>query len=104
MRRRSPRARGDGNNVEESGMKRVLGDNPVGRISTEFVVGNYVDVELAREGKLEPAMVRKVTISGVVDSGATRLVLPQALVKRLGLRVKGKTRVKYASGQTAMRD
>ena len=34
--------------------------------------------------------VRRQTIAGVVDPGAAMLVLPQSVVKRLGLRLKGK--------------
>jgi predicted aspartyl protease len=80
------------------------GNAKVGRVSIEFVVGNYMDVELAKDGKLDPAKVRQVTIPGIVDSGATRLVLPESLAQQLGLRAKGKTKVTYANGHTELRD
>jgi predicted aspartyl protease len=39
----------------------------------------------------------------VVDTGATRLVLPQKVVRRLGLRESGTIRVRYADGRRATR-
>jgi predicted aspartyl protease len=48
--------------------------------------------------------VRRKTLRGVVDSGATRLVLPQAVAKELGLPVKkSKIRVRYADGRRGLR-
>jgi hypothetical protein len=64
---------------------RTRGGIGVGRFSVEFEVANNDDVALARRGVLPAAQVRRETIRGVVDSGATMLVLPQAVVKRLGL-------------------
>ena len=43
-------------------------------------------------------------IKGVVDSGASRLVLPLAVVKELGLPIKkSKVKVRYADGRRALR-
>jgi predicted aspartyl protease len=42
-------------------------------------------------------------IRGVVDSGATRLVLPQAVAKKLGLPTSGKIKVRYADRRTETR-
>jgi predicted aspartyl protease len=75
----------------------------VGRFSVEFEVANNDDLALARRGLLPPEQVRRETIRGVVDSGATRLVLPAAVVKRLGLRPGGKFKVRYADGRRAQR-
>ena len=47
--------------------------------------------------------VRKQTVPGVVDSGASKLVLPQALVKQLGLPLGDKINVRYADGRKAQR-
>ena len=45
-----------------------------------------------------------MTVRGVVDSGATRLVLPQAVAKKLGLPIKKKKiRVRYADGRRGLR-
>ena len=39
----------------------------------------------------------------MVDSGATKLVLPEAVVKRLGLPLGDKVKVRYADGRKAQR-
>src|SRR5262245_12956549 len=46
--------------------------NGVGRISIEFEVVNEEDLVLERHGMLPPGKVRRMTIMGVVDSGAAR--------------------------------
>jgi predicted aspartyl protease len=76
-----------------------------GRFSVEIEVVNYQDMVKAESGVLDPAAVRRKTISALVDSGATRLVLPQALAKDLGLRVKDtKTKVRNADGRRSLRN
>jgi predicted aspartyl protease len=80
------------------------GANRVGRFAVQFEVANQGDLIRARDGLLEPAKVRRLTISGVVDSGPTRLVLPARVVKQLGLTAKGKVKVHYANNQSATRD
>ncbi|HEV3007302.1 MAG TPA: aspartyl protease family protein, partial [Pirellulales bacterium] len=62
------------------------------------------DVVEAQGGWLEVDKVRRLTVSGVVDSGATRLVLPEKLVKRLGFPSKGKVKVTYANKESATRE
>ena len=75
------------------------GANGVGRFSVEFEVANYGDLALVRRGLLPPDQVRRETIRGMVDSGATKLVLPEAVVKRLGLPLGDKVKVRYADGR-----
>ena len=84
-------------------MSRLLGEKKVGRFSILFDVANYSDVAKAREGSLAPDQVRRVTIRGVVDSGAARFVLPKAVVQQLGLPITSKVKVRYADGRTATR-
>ena len=79
------------------------GANGVGRISIEFEVANYGDLIRAQDGTLPPHQVRQEVIQGVVDSGAAKLVLPQALVKRLGLRLGDPILVRYADGRKVQR-
>jgi predicted aspartyl protease len=59
---------------------------------------------LADNGDIAADKVRRLTISGVVDPGATRLVLPQAVVKKLGLPIQGKYKVRYADRRRAERN
>ena len=57
---------------------RPKGANSVGRFSVEFEIANNDDLALVRRGLLPADQVRREVIHGVVDSGATRLVLPEA--------------------------
>ncbi|HVC98190.1 MAG TPA: aspartyl protease family protein [Pirellulales bacterium] len=83
---------------------KIKSGKSVGRFSVEFEVANNVDVVDAERGLLPPDKVRRLTISGLVDCGATRLVLPEKVVKELGLPSKGKVKVTYANQETATRD
>ena len=80
------------------------GADGVGRFSVELEIANNDDLALARRGLLPPDQVRRETIHGVVDSGATRLVLPQAVVKRLGLPLGDKIKVRCADGRKVQRE
>jgi predicted aspartyl protease len=83
---------------------RADGVNVVGRFSVEFEVANNDDLALVRRGLLPPDQVRRETIQGIVDSGATKLVLPLAVVERLGLPLGNKIQVRYADGRKARRE
>jgi hypothetical protein len=48
----------------------------MGRFSVEIEVANNFDVMDVQRGRIKPDQVRRVKLPGVVDSGATRLVLP----------------------------
>jgi predicted aspartyl protease len=82
---------------------RNKGANGVGRFSVEIEVANNDDLALVSRGLLSPDQVRRETIQGIVDSGATKLVLPEAVVKRLGLRLGEKIKVRYADGRRVQR-
>jgi predicted aspartyl protease len=82
---------------------RTNGANCVGRFSVDIEIANNDDLVLARRGLLKRAQVRRQIVSALVDSGAARLVLPQAVVKQLGLPVGGKIKVRYADGRRAVR-
>jgi predicted aspartyl protease len=82
---------------------RSKGANGVGRFSVDVEVANNDDLALMYRGVLPPDQVRRETIPGVVDSGAAMLVLPQAVVKRLGLRLGKKVEVRYADGRRTQR-
>ena len=82
---------------------RTAEEKKVGRFSVEIELANYDDVVVAERGLLAPDKVRRLRIQGLVDSGATRLVLPQKAAKTLGLRESGKVKVKYANGSRAER-
>jgi predicted aspartyl protease len=75
----------------------------MGRITLEFSIANYRDVVSAEQGLLAPEAIRRVTLRGVVDTGATRLVLPEFAVQQLGLVPSGQTTVRYADRRSASR-
>jgi clan AA aspartic protease len=79
------------------------GANGVGRFSVEIEVANYEDLVLVRRGLMPPDQVRREAIQAMVDSGATKLVLPEAVVKRLGLPLGDKIKVRYADGRKVQR-
>src|SRR5262245_45140545 len=85
------------------GTKRAQGAKDVGRFAVDCLITNYEDLVRVRDGSLTPDKMRRVAIRGVVDTAATDLVLPQGVVKELGLRVKGKVRVHYADRRSALR-
>jgi predicted aspartyl protease len=81
----------------------VSGAQSVGRFSVELEVANNDDLTLARRGLLPQDQVRREKVRGVVDAGAAKLVLPEAVVKRLGLPLGNSINVRYADGRTAKR-
>jgi len=68
----------------------------MGRFSVEFAVANNREVVGLAVGEPVLQRVKHVVLSGVVDSGAARLVLPQRVVEELRLQVEGETTVRYA--------
>lgn len=75
----------------------------MGRFSVEVELSNHADTLFARRGLIPLDQVRRVKIRGVVDTGATRLVIPQAVADHLGLEISGEVAVRYADGRTAQR-
>jgi predicted aspartyl protease len=80
------------------------GGEDVGRFSVACELSNYEEVKWAAGGFIPPEQVHRATISGVVDSGAARLVLPPAAVAQLGLTPTGRTTVRFADGRREPRD
>jgi predicted aspartyl protease len=76
----------------------------MGRFSVDFHVANGRDIMQLELGQLSADKVRRVRITGVVDPGATRLALPSAVVKQLGLPTIERIPVRYADGPKARRD
>ena len=68
----------------------------MGEIAVDFELENSVDVEVFERGLGEESGVRRARAHGVVDTGATMLVLPQNLVERLGLAIQETAVVWYA--------
>jgi predicted aspartyl protease len=75
----------------------------MGRFSVEVDLANTKDVLRADDGRISPDQIRRARVRGVVDSGATRLVISQKIADQLGLEVVGSSKVRYADGRTADR-
>jgi predicted aspartyl protease len=75
----------------------------MGRFSVDFVVANHREVARLKPGDPVLDRVKHLTLSGVVDSGATRLVLPQRVADELHLQDEGETTVRYADQRRAKR-
>ena len=79
-------------------------DDTMGRFSVDVELANNDDIALARRGQLPADQVRRVTIRGVIDTGATRLVIPASVAKQLGVPKAGKINARYADGRNAVRE
>ncbi|MBI3823452.1 MAG: hypothetical protein HY289_12350 [Planctomycetes bacterium] len=82
----------------------AMQEKKVARFKVEVELANYGDIAAVERGYLAPDKVRRVKILGVVDSGASRLVLPTAIAKQLGVPVTGKVKVTYANRTSTQRD
>jgi clan AA aspartic protease len=79
------------------------GETDMGRITVEVELTNGEDLVLAKKGMLAPDRVRRVRVAGLVDSGASYLVIPESVAQQLGLPEKGQAKVSYADRRTETR-
>jgi predicted aspartyl protease len=75
----------------------------MGRVTVDVALSNYWDVQRAKRGELPQDSVRTATVTGIVDTGAARLVLPKWVVDQLQFMEDGDTGVRYADNRTAKR-
>ena len=69
------------------------------RHTTEIELVNLSDLNLANQGFIDPKEVRRVTVEdALVDTGATRLCLPQPIIEQLGLTPFSTTKARTAAG------
>ena len=69
------------------------------RHTTEIELANLEDVALANRGVITPEEVRRFTVKdALVDTGATRLCLPEPIIEQLGLTPFGNARARTAAG------
>jgi predicted aspartyl protease len=57
----------------------------MGEVRVEVELVNYGQQYMADKGLLDPDKVTRVTVTGVVDTGATNSVLPRRVADRLGV-------------------
>ena len=75
----------------------------MGRVTVELSLANYRDLVDAQAGRIPPGDVRRATVSGIIDTGAARLVLPESVACQLGSPRMNDTKVRYADGRVAER-
>jgi clan AA aspartic protease len=73
----------------------------MGRVVGKVELVNHEDAIAARIGALPLEKVRRVGIEAIVDTGASHLVIPQAVADALGVPVIGQTTVRYADHHQA---
>lgn len=71
----------------------------MGKVETKVILTNAYDDENAQRGLIKPEEVRRVEAEGLVDTGATRLILPRDIVNKLGLRIIRKVTVVYGDNR-----
>ena len=71
----------------------------MGAVRVQVKLTNAVDEELVNRGLLNPTLLRVCETQALVDSGATRTVLPSSIVQQLGLRIRGQEIAQYADGR-----
>jgi clan AA aspartic protease len=76
----------------------------MGRVTVDLELRNNNDAVMAEMGQLAPDKVRKITVRGVVDTGAAQLVVPQRVVAQLGLEKIGEASVRFADNRREHRD
>ena len=78
--------------------------NQVGQVTATISATNHIDQILAERGFIAADAVRSIKLETVlVDTGATLLSLPTAIIETLGLPVGGKTSVKTSAGSIRTR-
>ncbi len=74
---------------------------PVGRVLTEAKIENLKDIWAVEQGLRTPDQARSLTVTdALVDTGATLLSLPSALINRLGLAMVSSKQVRSSIGVT----
>jgi clan AA aspartic protease len=71
----------------------------MGEVKVQVRLTSLRDAEDAEDGQLDPSVVRTVTATGMVDTGAVRSVLPPHVAQRLGLKTRRQQVVEYADGR-----
>ena len=79
-------------------------DKKMGRVTATITVTNEVDKMLAERGFIPAEQIRSVTIYNIlVDTGATRLCLPEDIISQLGLTLVGEIQGNTAIGSRQFR-
>jgi predicted aspartyl protease len=70
--------------------------NPtMGRVTIQLELRNYSDTIRLELGQISPDKVRKTSLVGVIDTGATQLVIPGRVADALGFAKVGEASVRF---------
>lgn len=76
----------------------------MGKVLAPITVTNWLDSELASAGFREPGAVRSIAVDeALVDTGATLLCLPRAVIEQLGLPFARSVEIETAGGRATAR-
>jgi len=70
----------------------------MGNVFAEITVKNALEATLARKGHIAEKDVHTVTLTTIVDTGATSLVINEEIFKQLGLNVEETRYINVAGG------
>lgn len=76
----------------------------MGEVRVRLGLSNFEDERMVARGFLPADQVRRAEVEALVDTGATRLVLPKNVADQLGLAVLGRIPVRYANESVALLD
>ena len=71
----------------------------MGETKAKLTLVNEYDRLSAKAGVIKEAQIRKVEIEAVVDTGATPLVIPETLMRKLGLDIEETSAVTLAGNR-----
>jgi clan AA aspartic protease len=73
----------------------------MGRVAVKTKIWNFEDELRAIRGQIPKEAIRTIEVEGLIDTGATILVLPEELVDRLGLLIDREMTVTCANNSRA---
>ncbi|MFN2508549.1 MAG: aspartyl protease family protein [Chthoniobacterales bacterium] len=74
----------------------------MGEVRVKVKLTNLIEESLARRGLLDPGTVHSIEADALVDTGATRGIIPREVADALHLDLDGETVATYADGRTGV--
>lgn len=74
----------------------------MGAVQIKVKLTNAIHEALVSRGMLAPHLLRELETEALVDTGATYLVISEEIVQKLGLRIRGQQKAKYADGREGL--
>jgi clan AA aspartic protease len=77
-----------------------LKEEDMGEVRVKARLTSAADETNSRHGLIKPEQVRSVELEAIVDTGAVRCVMPEKIMRQLGLGISTKRRAQYADGRS----